>query len=524
MRNDTHDTSHKKLTQQGHNMVQQSPENDTLSAITMFAGVAFLRVLIAYQPHSGQDNYHGSKVAYGGDFEAQRHWMELTWNLPVGEWYWYDLQYWGLDYPPLTAYQSWICGYFSNILVGPESIALVSSRGIEDPTHKAFMRATVLALDLSIYGSVAWVMARSKNHWLFLFAMIQPAIILIDHGHFQYNTTALGLAMWALYFISQPRFTSCMIGSIFFCLALCFKQMTLYYAPVVGCYLLGRCYSTQGRFVVTRFLYLAAVVLSTFTALWWPFIVSGPQDTTYLERLCHVIRRIFPIQRGLFEGKVANLWCALSIRPFSVRRRLSPEHQLSAALLLTIVLITPASIRSFQLGRENRPCQQCNLILWTAMSSALAFFLASFQVHEKSLLLALTPASLVLYNDPTVAYWFSIVTTWTLWPLLVMDRLQTAYFSSLGIFLSICELHNHRTGSQPPHNGFFSQHWLLGWIPSFTYTVMILLHVGEWVLPAPKALPDLFAVLWSVVGCLLCCLAYIISVWRMFNQGKEKDE
>lgn len=24
--------------------------------------------------------------------------------------YFYDLPYWGLDYPPLTAYHSWICG------------------------------------------------------------------------------------------------------------------------------------------------------------------------------------------------------------------------------------------------------------------------------------------------------------------------------------------------------------------------------------------------------------------------------
>ncbi len=80
-----------------------------------------------------------------GDYEAQRHWnilhfvmfleidyfaslfsllfnwfllnyylLEITTNLPVTEWYHNttnnDLLYWGLDYPPLTAYFSWICG------------------------------------------------------------------------------------------------------------------------------------------------------------------------------------------------------------------------------------------------------------------------------------------------------------------------------------------------------------------------------------------------------------------------------
>lgn len=45
-----------------------------------------------------------------GDFEAQRHWMEITTHLPISQWYFYDLEYWGLDYPPLTAYHSWLVG------------------------------------------------------------------------------------------------------------------------------------------------------------------------------------------------------------------------------------------------------------------------------------------------------------------------------------------------------------------------------------------------------------------------------
>ena len=44
-----------------------------------------------------------------GDYEAQRHWMELTVHLPVRKWYTHDLQYWGLDYPPLTYNQTSLC-------------------------------------------------------------------------------------------------------------------------------------------------------------------------------------------------------------------------------------------------------------------------------------------------------------------------------------------------------------------------------------------------------------------------------
>jgi ALG6, ALG8 glycosyltransferase family len=46
-----------------------------------------------------------------GDYEAQRHWMEITMHIPSTMWYSYDLSYWGLDYPPLTAYVSCFWGY-----------------------------------------------------------------------------------------------------------------------------------------------------------------------------------------------------------------------------------------------------------------------------------------------------------------------------------------------------------------------------------------------------------------------------
>jgi hypothetical protein len=59
-----------------------------------------------------------------GDFEAQRHWMELTIHLPITRWYFFDLQYWGLDYPPLTAYHSWLLGKMcAGLPVGNEAVA-----------------------------------------------------------------------------------------------------------------------------------------------------------------------------------------------------------------------------------------------------------------------------------------------------------------------------------------------------------------------------------------------------------------
>ena len=95
--------------------------------ISLFA--LLIRSAVTMYPYSGA----GIPPKFG-DFEAQRHWMEITTNLPVIDWYrngtYNDLTYWGLDYPPLTAYQSYIHGIFLRFF-NPESVALLSSRGHE---------------------------------------------------------------------------------------------------------------------------------------------------------------------------------------------------------------------------------------------------------------------------------------------------------------------------------------------------------------------------------------------------------
>jgi alpha-1,3-glucosyltransferase len=544
----------------------------TSLAVAAVSAVALLRVLVGYQPHSGQDNYHGSHATYGGDFECQRHWMELTWQLPLSEWYWYDLEYWGLDYPPLTAYVSWLCGALSSLLVGPESVALETSRGLEDPLHKAYMRGTVLVLDLLLYGSIVWVATRprrpgsdattshdTQSIWFFLLAMAQPAILLIDHGHFQYNTTALGLALWSFYYMTKAGFRDCVVGSFLFCCALSFKQMTLYYAPAVFCYLLGRCFAPASnavekgtKFLFSRFVALGVTVLVTFALLWWPFVVYGPDETTALDRILHVLRRIIPLQRGLFEGKVSNIWCVLSVKPIRIRERFPAELQPLAALALTLLLVLPSGYKLFRTGQEQsqRAARQAKgqeqghrgpsgesendwkILLWGTTSSALAFFLASFQVHEKSLLLALAPASLLFADDALFTVWFSLIAAWTMWPLLVLDRLQTAYVCTMLIFAVAVQLYKllHPESSSAAaeaaatdsnvSTSFFRSVLLFRWILALSYVAMLVLHGAELVVTVPSHLPDLFPVLWSIVGCGFCCLAWLGTCWHLYQNRR----
>jgi alpha-1,3-glucosyltransferase len=514
----------------------QQQQNSILFAVTNFSTITITlllilyRVLIGFQPHSGQNNHHGAKQAYGGDYEAQRHWMELTYHLPLHEWYHYDLEYWGLDYPPLTAYVSYVCGYLSHSLVGPETVALFTSRGYEEEIrHKPFMRATVLGLDVLLYFTAidAWCRRRRNQQqpqeldlFSFVFALMQPALVLIDHGHFQYNTTALGLSLWSFYWITQLATRAVLLGAIAFCMALSFKQMTLYYAPVVGCYLLGRCCAHRKSFL-RSFLLLGGTVLLTFLLLWGPIVFSATPSDPWRE-LKQVLIRIFPVQRGLFEGKVANVWCALSIRPFRIRQRLSAANQFRASLGLTALLMSPACVQVFRLGQRHpigrstaastqSQRDQERVLLWATSACAMAFFLASFQVHEKSLLLATAPLSLLWNEAPILAEYFSFISMWTLWPLLVIDRLQTAYVAIGIIFVSVLQISAEfdLTPKRPSQ--------MAVWFCRMAYILMLLLHVMEfWVLP-PAHWPDLFPVLWSVTGCGLIGVAYLWTVYRLLS-------
>ena len=536
-------------------------------AVAIISSAALLRILVGYGHHSGEGGHHGKSdgVSYGGDYEAQRHWMELTTQLPLGEWYSREPEYWGLDYPPLTAYHSYLCGVLSAVLVGPHTVALYDSRGIEEPVHKSFMRATALASDLVVYFTAVWALSArlgavgkggkdggggpgrssaaggNRRAWILTCALCHPASVLIDHGHFQYNSVSLGLALWSFHLMTSGPFRNCVAGAVVFSLGLNFKQMNLYYAPTVFAYLLGRCRrGGASRLFALRFCALGAAVVLTFVALWAPLVIYRLPEDAVAGSLLRILRRLFPFQRGLFEGKVANLWCALSVRPFSVRQRIPSTLQAPLATFLTLFLVMPPCVALFHAGSdgsveearvkgmgfsgaERARRRHLRYILWGAAGTALSFFLCSFQVHEKSILLAAAPVSILAADDQLFAVWFVLSAAWSLWPLLVVDRLQLAYTACAAVFCSLAYLHGGPTeemrrcrGGEWRTPGPSRSMWMWTAV-SATVFGMIALHFLEiFGPPPPSSLPDLFPVLWSVFGCGMFFLSWMYCCGTMY--------
>jgi alpha-1,3-glucosyltransferase len=490
-----------------------------------------------------------------GDYEAQRHWMELTTALPISQWYFHDLKWWGLDYPPLTAYHSWVMGKIGS-LINPSWFALYTSRGSDDPTLKIFMRATVMVSEYLIYVPAVVVFVRrysrlngvpNWNSWLALVAILmQPGTILIDHVHFQYNTVMLGFVAASMSSMLAERYKW---AAVFFVGALGFKQMALYYAFSVFCYLLGRCLFP--KVTPTRLVGIGLVTLLSFAVLLLPLVLGtlydsyrgegahpgddGPPpplpmfpwiaehlDTSssyylVIEQLVQLVHRVFPFARGLFEDKVANFWCALNV---VIKLRNYPTDLLQkGALAATLLAIIPPNLVLFF-----RPRKVTLPLAFAA--TAWGFFLFSYQVHEKSVLLPLMPMTLLLAGrqgmNKDVRAWVgfaNILGVWTMFPLLKRVELAIPY-------AVLTLLWSYLLGLPPASWAVYSQdgpssvaHPVSALLHGTFYLAMGAWHVVDAMVIPPTDKPDLWVVANVGVGVSGFALCYLWCVWKLLQES-----
>ena len=138
-----------------------------------------------------------------------------------------------MDYPPLCAYLHWA---ISQLVVGLLGTEPLLTQGYQDWSYVALMRAVVIVLDLVVYQSAVYAMrGELKNGLQLALAMNIPCMIIVDHGHFQFNSVMHGLVLWAVVMITRGHLVR---ATIFMVLAVMFKQMALYFALPFGVYAL----------------------------------------------------------------------------------------------------------------------------------------------------------------------------------------------------------------------------------------------------------------------------------------------
>ena len=410
------------------------------------------------------------------------------------------------------------------------------------------MRATVFVSEYCAYvpATVVFVRRYSRlegvNVWEASIALVavlmQPATILIDHGHFQYNTVMLGLAMGSMSSMLAGRHLwSC----VFFVSALGFKQMSLFYAPAIFSYLLGVCLVPNLR--LSRLVAVALVSMLSFVLLYVPFLIGVLYDMyrglpapdvppppllvaalksssgaagyyPILFQLAQSVHRIFPFARGLFEDKVANVWCAihtfhkLHAYPVAILQR--------AALIATLAAVLPPCLILLL-----RP--QKKLLPLALAASSWAFFLFSYQVHEKNVLLPLLPMTLLLGGKdgllPSTRAWVgfaNLLGVWTLFPLLKKDELRVPYLATTVLWAYLL-------GLPPTSVSAYREHipGALGLLTKVihinAYLAMIVWHLVEGFIAPPVNMPDLWTVANVLLGaagfglCYLWCLSSLVT-------------
>ncbi|KAI0345967.1 hypothetical protein BDW22DRAFT_1370359 [Trametopsis cervina] len=469
--------------------------------------------------YSGQ----GTRPMFG-DYEAQRHWMELTRHLPLRQWYTYDLQYWGLDYPPLTAYVSWICGIIGS-WIEPAWFALDASRGYESASSKVYMRATVLACDMLVYVPAVWYFTQTwqgnrssrTQHVALLTLLLQPALLIVDFGHFQYNSVMLGFTLLALGCFAAG---ADVLGAFFFVQSLAFKQMALYYAPAIGSYLLAKCVSLGSRDGIRLFLRLGFVTSATFLAMFLPWLPPFAP----LSAISDPVSRIFPFSRGLFEDKVANFWCATNV-VFKWRVWFSRDLLVKLSAALTAIGFAPSVIgllyNGFKMSKGSRspddktaPSPLLPLLPYALLGSSMSFFLFSFQVHEKTILVPLLPLTLLLSSAANDSFTFQLgalvnnVAMFSMWPLLKRDGVAVQYVALLILW-------NRLIGYSPLH----STSPLLRYGSMVVYAACLSLQTAEALLAPPARLPDLYPVLNVLISTPVFAFAWLWSIKRGVEVG-----
>ena len=379
------------------------------------------------------------------DFDVHLHWKSLTWHLNHTRQWYFDDEYvetiHTLDYPPSFAYLEWFWSnnpltrwLLRNEFLDSACLALKPSIPRHEPSVAcvAFMRSTVLVSE-SVYWLACYVWAclvappstnspKPSNHdhpfsWrLFLLLALNPAILWLDHVHFQYNGFLLGLLMLSLACLWLGLDTSRksssllwnLLGAVLYATLLTFKHLYLTLALWYFAYLLRKfCFvanssskkEPMNSFSIRRFLLLGTVTVTTILVPFAPFLKS-----TQLQR---IFQRLFPFQRGLVHDYWAgNVWAILMAAQKIVKALPNdvPPRFVAGILVTSLLPGCGSAWKSAALpAKSHKVTAKARLQMVEGFTySALASFMTGYHVHEKAIVHTLLPLSILAvaeYHD-----------------------------------------------------------------------------------------------------------------------------
>uniref|UniRef100_A0A669DUQ6 Alpha-1,3-glucosyltransferase n=1 Tax=Oreochromis niloticus TaxID=8128 RepID=A0A669DUQ6_ORENI len=443
------------------------------------------------------------------DFEVHRNWLAITHSLPVSRWYYENTSEWTLDYPPLFAWfelgLSQVARRFDANMLQVENLNYAS------PATVLFQRLSVIVTDVVFIYAARECCRCVREPKGSRDVLSRPSFVLAV------------LLLWNFGLLVVDR-----ILQLFprveksYCFAQDNKDGSVRWSS----------------FSPLRLLALGAIVTSVCALSFGPFIAMG--------QLPQVLSRLFPFKRGLCHAYWApNIWALYnvldkSLAVLGVRLKLLEEAELPPAsmtgglvqefehsvlpsvtpavtLVCTLLSILPAVASIWLRPHGAQGFLRCLLLC------ALGCFMFGWHVHEKAILIAILPLSILAVESREDAGIFLILTTtghYSLFPLLftpaelpikVVLMLMFTIFS----FTALRKLHSAQGSLLHPLEVIY----LLGLV-----AVAIACEVVFPLSPWQQRLPFLPLLVTSVYCAMGVCYAFLRLYASLLLRREEKPK
>ena len=419
-----------------------------------------------------------------------------------------------LDYPPAFAYfeSFWsnniITSYLlDNGVLDERCLALLPDSDNEvDMPCVVFMRTTVIISDFILWWG-AWVASTSMTSNVsaqttstFLLIVMNPGLLWLDHVHFQYNGMLLGILLASLgyllkpYYILQCGHGGCTVHAAHF------HEASLHF---VGTSLSRLSASTllfydddNSKFQMQRFLYLGVLTVSTLVLCFLPFL--------NVHQLQQMLARLFPFGRGLcHDYPAANVWSLYMVADKVVNAVLAKSLPEVTPLVTAVLLLLSMLPGLYAVGSTNGNNNKTILVMAVVYCSQCAFMLM-FHVHEKAILTAIVPLSLLATYNVSCARLYirtSALGLFGLFPLLFrVQELPLKVFAYIGYMSMIVHvLSEHYNGIS-----LLTMVDYIGMIGIATVSLFLEVFHPLFLYPWMEALPLLVTSMTCAVGLVLC--------------------
>lgn len=341
-----------------------------------------VRCCVAFGPYLGA-------MAAGG---TQWGWMARTNQEPLARWYAHGSAH---DCPPLAAFHRWLCGWLGRWV---EALWFVSEQQPHDPGLVLFLRLTAIVLELAVYVPAVLLfvghhagkirhMRPIDQRVVVAAVLIQPLLMLVDHGHGNYMCVLLGLSLLAMAHLQRDNYVK---AGMALTAAILFHPSLVYYVPALAVHLVGLCVWPVAN--PLRVVSIGIGVAATILVVAAPFVYSA-LSFRVLWQLARVYQPLPPLA------------CLPAVLP-------------AVALVL---------------GHPRK-----HLLPYSFAAVAWGCFLCSPSAPPQLVLVPLMPTTLMLCETDrevlAIVTWVCNMALFSLWPLLRQDRLVMQYLVMGALF------------------------------------------------------------------------------------------